>query len=91
MSTLSFQAPHSNHHHMVNSIGSTGFHLLGFLMSLILARLFFLCSCIAHLFSDDQWTSISKTVDAILYTPQGAAENTNSLKMLSLIRCPLLP
>lgn len=48
---------------------------------------FFPCSCIAHLFCDVQWTSINKTPEAMLYTPQGATENTNSLKMLSLMRC----
>lgn len=76
----------ANYHHMVSSIGSTGFHLLGFLVSLILAGFFFPCSCIAHLFCDVQWTSINKTLEAMLYTPQGATERTNSLKMLSLMR-----
>lgn len=42
MTTLSFPGPSAaNYHHMVSSIGSTSFHLLGFLASLILAGFFF--------------------------------------------------
>lgn len=61
---------------VVSSIASTGSHLLVCLASLILVGFFFCFSCVAHLFSDDQWTSINKTLEAMQYTSPGSMENT---------------
>jgi len=59
----------ANYCQVVSSIVNTGSDLLVSLVSLILAGFFFfLFSVIARLFSDDQWTSINKTLEAMLYT-----------------------